>query len=235
MRSEMNSESLSVVIPTLNEQSTLKGCLDSVGEGDTLEVVVSDGGSRDATLEIARGREGIRIVEGPAGRGPQLNRGAAACSGAMLLFLHADCLLPTGWRALVEGALADEATSMACFRLHTKATTAAGPIRRAWLGVFDLRSKGFGLPYGDQGFSLRRTVFEAIGGFPDIPLMEDVEMALACRRLGRIRRLPAEISTTARRVEDQPVRTRVMLATFPWLHRLGFSPHRLARWYGSVR
>ena len=232
---EMNPGTLSVVVPTLNERKTLAGCLDSVGEGEGLEIVVSDGGSRDDTLEIARCRRGVRIVEGPSGRGPQLNRGAAEASGEILLFLHADCRLPADWRSMVETTLADEATTLACFRLHTEPTQASGPVSRAWLRLFDLRSKGLGLPYGDQGFALRREVFDAIGGFPDIPLMEDVEVARACRRRGNIRRLPAEIRTAARRVHGRPVRTLVMLATFPSLFRMGLSPHRLARWYGTIR
>ncbi len=226
---------MSVVIPTLNEQRTLVECLDSVGEGRGLEIVVSDGGSRDSTLEIARAREGVQIVEGSPGRGPQLNRGAAAGGGEMLLFLHADCRLPASWRSMVENALLDEATSLACFRLLTEPTHATGPFRRAWLRILDLRSMGLGLPYGDQGFALRRGVFDALGGFPDIPLMEDVGLARASRRRGRVKRLPGSIRTTARRVEGRPVWSWLMFATFPSLYRLGVSPHRLARWYGTVR
>jgi len=226
---------LSVVIPTLNERGTLGQCLDSVGEGGGLEIVVSDGGSQDGTLEVARSRAGVRIVEGPAGRGMQLNRGASATNGEVLLFLHSDCRLPAGWRPMIETALADQSISLACFRLHTMPTRAAGPLRRTWLRILDLRSIGLGLPYGDQGFALRRDVFEALGGFPDIPLMEDVALARASRRHGNIRRLPASITTTARRVEGRPVSTWVMFAIFPSLFRLGISPHRLARWYGVVR
>ena len=157
---------MSVVIPTLNEQRTLVECLDSVGEGRGLEIVVSDGGSRDSTLEIARAREGVQIVEGSPGRGPQLNRGAAATGGEMLLFLHADCRLPASWRSMVENALSDEATSLACFRLLTEPTHATGPFRRAWLRILDLRSMGLGLPYGDQGFALRRESSTRWEGFP---------------------------------------------------------------------
>ena len=136
---------------------------------------------------------------------------------------------------MVETALADPTISLACFRLHTEATATAGTVIRAWFRLLDLRSEGFGLPYGDQGFALLRRTFDEIGGYPDIPLMEDVELARRCRRRGRIRRLPGRLRTTARRVERRPIRARVMFATFPLLFRVGLSPDTLARWYGTVR
>jgi hypothetical protein len=108
-------------------------------------------------------------------------------------------------------------------------------LRRWWLRVFDLRSRGLGLPYGDQGFAVRRTVFDSVGRFPEIPLMEDVAFARSCRRLGQLQRLPLEIRTTARRVEKRPLKTTLMLATFPTLFRLGVAPQTLARWYGNSR
>jgi hypothetical protein len=106
---------------------------------------------------------------------------------------------------------------------------------RLFLRVFDLRSRGLGLPYGDQGLGVRRETFEAVGGFPEIPLMEDVAFARECRRRGRIHRLRLEITTTARRFERRPLRTGLMFFTFPTLYRLGVEPETLARWYGNVR
>jgi hypothetical protein len=91
------------------------------------------------------------------------------------------------------------------------------------------------LPYGDQGFAVRRETFDLVGGFPEIPLMEDLEFARRCRRVGAIRRLPLSMRTTGRRFERHPVRARVMTASFPLLYRCGVSPHTLARWYGAVR
>ena len=133
--------------------------------------------------------------------------------------------------------LDDEDTSLACFRLRTLASGTSEPsmLRRLWLRVFDLRSRGFGTPYGDQGFAVRREVFDSCRGFPEIPLMEDVAFARACRRLGRVQRLPLEIRTGARRVERRPFKTTLMLATFPTLFRLGVDPRILARWYGDSR
>ncbi len=223
-------------MPTLDEEGALAGCLASLGPDPDLEVVVSDGGSRDRTLEIAAADPRVRIVRGPRGRGLQLNRGARAAAGGTLLFLHADCRLPGGWRPLVERALRDLRTSLACFHLHTgPARGRPHRARRAWLRLLDLRSYGPLLPYGDQAFALRRETFRRLGGFPEIPLMEDLSLARAARRLGRIRRLPAAVRTSARRFQCHPFRTRLMTATFPGLFRLGVAPETLARWYREVR
>jgi hypothetical protein len=101
--------------------------------------------------------------------------------------------------------------------------------------LLDVRSRGGRVPYGDQGFAVRRDVFDAVGGFPSIAIMEDVVFAAACRRLGEIRRLPLEMRTTSRRVERYPVRSRLAFIVFPVLFRLGVSPDRLARWYREAR
>jgi rSAM/selenodomain-associated transferase 2 len=227
---------LAVIIPTLNEERTIGTCLDAVGKHDGVEVVVSDGGSTDRTRELAFAA-GARVVDGANGRGPQLNLGARSAAAGRLLFLHADCRLPDGWWPAMRTALDDEATALACFRLRTEPSGGRrrSLLYRRWLRVFDLRSFGLGLPYGDQGFALRREVFDRVGGFQEIPLMEDVALARSCRRLGRIRRLPLEVRTTARRAEGHPVRTGMALATFPTLFRLGVSPSTLIRWYGEVR
>jgi rSAM/selenodomain-associated transferase 2 len=227
---------LTVVIPTLNEQSSIGGCLESVGTFESVEVIVSDGGSSDRTRKHARSG-GARVVTGARGRGPQLNLGATSASSNRLLFLHADCRLPMGWMPALSRVLDDEDVSLACFRLRTLSSVESTPstLHRLWLRVFDLRSRGLGLPYGDQGFAVRREVFERAGRFPEIPLMEDVVFARSCRRLGRVKRLPQEIQTTARRVERTPFKTTLFLATFPTLFRLGVDPQTLARWYGNVR
>jgi rSAM/selenodomain-associated transferase 2 len=226
------------VIPTLDEEARIGACLASIGERTGIEVVVSDGGSADRTLcVVAELRPDAKIVSGAPGRGGQLNRGARAGSSDRLLFLHADCLLPEGWFEAVAAALDDGDVALAAFGLHTVPADgrAPGPWRRVWLSLFDLRSRGWGLPYGDQGFAMRREVFDDLGGFPDIPLMEDLEMARRCRRVGAIRHIPLAVTTTARRFEARPVRSRLILATFPTLFRLGVAPETLARWYGVVR
>lgn len=227
---------LTVVIPTLDEELSIGSCLESVAIHKDVEVIVSDGGSSDRTREHARSR-GARVVTGALGRGPQLNLGAASTSSEKILFLHADCRLPEGWMPALSRVLDDRRVSLACFRLRTLPSGRSEPstLHRLWLRVFDLRSRGFGLPYGDQGFAVRRPVFENAGRFPEIPLMEDVAFARSCRKLGRVQRLPDEIQTTARRVERAPFKTTLLLATLPTLFRVGVDPRTLARWYGNVR
>jgi rSAM/selenodomain-associated transferase 2 len=227
-----------VVIPTLNEESTIQACLDSVGSDPSVELIVSDGGSEDATVDVVGSRPGVLIVRGPPGRGGQLNRGARRGTGAVLLFLHADCRLPSGWQNALQQALRDPDTVLTCFRLRTEGVGPPGrqwSWRASWLRLLDLRSRLPALPYGDQGFGIRRQDFEALGGFPEIPLMEDLALARDCRRRGRITRLPLELRTTGRRFQQHPLRTRLMTASFPLLFRLGVSPARLADWYGQVR
>lgn len=227
---------MAVVIPALNEEATLGGCLESVGPLDGLDVVVVDGGSEDSTCELAR-RAGANVVTSPPGRGPQLNLGADSTVAGRLLFLHADCRLPSGWRPAVETALDDERVSLACFRLRTLSSATSEPswVRRWWLKVFDLRSHGLGLPYGDQAYAVRREIFDRVGRFPDIPLMEDVIFARSCLQFGKLMRLPLEVQTTARRAERRPFTTSLIFTFFPTLHRLGVAPETLARWYGNVR
>jgi rSAM/selenodomain-associated transferase 2 len=227
-----------VVVPTLDEERTIRACLTAVGDAAGVEVVVSDGGSRDATLAVVR-REfpRARVVTGAAGRGVQLNRGAAAVPADSYVFVHADCRLPAGWAAAVRATLGEPGVALGCFRLHTEPVEGegGGALARWWWRLLDLRSRGLGLPYGDQALFVRREVFEAVGGFPPIPLMEDVEFVRRCRRHGRLARLPLAVRTTARRFARRPLRARLCTATFPLLFRLGVSPHRLARWYGEVR
>ena len=229
---------LAVVIPTLNEERAIASCLHAVGTPPGAAIVVTDGGSADATLEIvARERPDARVVHGAPGRGGQLRRGAAAVTAHAYIFVHADCRLPQGWYEAVSGALADPTTTLGYFRLHTEAPAGGSrsPLARAWWRLADLRSSGFGLPYGDQAQHVRREVLEAVGGFPEIPLMDDLELARRCRRLGRLVRIPLEVRTTARRFAQHPIRARLCMATFPLLYRLGVSPARLLRWYPVVR
>ena len=227
---------LAVIVPTLDEEASIGPCLESVGICDGVETIVIDGGSIDRTPECARAA-GARVETGARGRGPQLNLGASSTTADRLLFLHADCLLPDGWVAALHDALDDHLVSLACFRLRTlsAAISAPSPMYRLFLRFFDLRSLGLGLPYGDQGFGVRRETFDTVGGFQEIPLMEDLAFAGDCRRLGRICRLPLEVRTTARRFEHRPLRTAAMFAVFPTLFRLGVGPEVLARWYGAVR
>jgi len=178
---------LSVVIPTLNAAEDLPGCLAALTEGVTAgllrELVISDGGSADATGDIAQAA-GACQVGGPAGRGGQLRRGAAAARGDWLLFLHADTVLSPGWPEAVAAHLRDAPDKAGWFRLAFDARGVAP----AWVaGWANLRARALALPYGDQGLLISRALYDTVGGFDDMPLMEDVAIV---RRLGRRRLAP---------------------------------------------
>lgn len=219
---------ISIVIPTLNAEAALPACLAALGEGLAAglirELVVTDGGSTDATLRIAEAA-GAVVVTGPASRGGQLRRGVEAAQGDWLLVLHADTMLADGWAEVVLNTLGQRGAWY--FQLRFDAT---GLVPRFVAGWANLRSRIFGLPYGDQGMLLDRQTYLEVGGFPDIPLMEDVALARALR--GRLRPLPADVVTSAVKYQKQG-----------WLRRgsrnlwtlaryvAGVSPERLAQAY----
>jgi len=224
---------LSVVIPTLDEAARIGSRLAELTQGSADEVVVADGGSRDATVEIAQ-RAGARIVLAARGRGPQMNAGARAATGDVLLFLHADAALPPDARDWIARALTDPAVVAGAFRLHTVADDG-----RNWLGPFlriaDIRSHVTRIPYGDQALFVRRAVFERVGGFPAEPLMEDVALSRRLRREGRLVTVPAYVRVSGRRFLKHPIAGTLAMWTFPTLHRLGVSTRTLARLYGNPR
>ncbi|MHA6263748.1 TIGR04283 family arsenosugar biosynthesis glycosyltransferase [Arenibacterium sp. CAU 1754] len=187
---------ITVIVPTLDAEKTLPGCLGSLMEGVTAglirELIVTDGGSSDKTRDIAD-EAGAIIVEGPASRGGQLRRGAARAQGKWLLIVHADTELEPGWSRVVSDYFEDN-TGPAYFRLAFRARG----LMPAWVaGWANLRSGVFGLPYGDQGLLLQRRDYEQAGGYPDQPLMEDVALVRALKPA--LTGLPARAVTAADR------------------------------------
>jgi uncharacterized protein len=227
---------LAIVVPTLNEEDAVRRFLPvAVAVAD--EVVVSDGGSRDATVEIARAL-GARVVTGPPSRGGQLNRGAAAAMAAIpagadiLLFLHADTTLPPGGAEAVREAAARGAPGGA-FLLRFSADH---PMQRLGSWLVSQRTRWLRVPLGDQAQWATRETFERLGGFPDWPLLEDVDFMRRLRRLPGFTVIEQPVTTGARRfVELGAVRT-VAINWLIWLLFLcGVSPHRLARLYRQIR
>ncbi len=190
---------VSVIVPTLDAGPELASCvgtlLEGVKSGLLRELVVSDGGSSDATREVAR-ELGAIWVEGPRGRGGQIARGIAASGGAWLLLLHADSQLDPGWSETACRFVSRGSAQAGYFRMRFRAEGIAPRIVASWA---HLRSRAFGLPYGDQGLLLPRRLLDEVGGIPDLPLMEDVALARALK--GRLVTLPAGISTSAERYE----------------------------------
>ena len=226
---------LSVIIPTLNEESRIGAQLGRLAAMPGVhEVIVADGGSDDRTPQIVRASRTARLVTAPAGRGPQMNAGAQVAIGDALLFLHADVVLPPDAAALVDGALADPSVVGGAFRIRTVADGRAGWPSR-WLWLADLRSKYSRLPYGDQALFVRREVFDAVGGFPPIPLFDDLDLRRRLRRVGRLHRLRAAVEVSGRRFLAHPVYYACAMNILPALYRLGVPPQALARVYGQVR
>lgn len=221
---------LSVVIPTLNAAETLPGCLEALFEGlfDGLiqEVIVSDGGSDDATCAIAT-ELGARMVSGSAGRGGQIARGCGAARAEWVLVLHADTRLQPGWAQAVAAHMTDAPGRAGFFWLRFDAAGIAPALVSRWA---NLRARVLGLPYGDQGLMLPRDLLVQVGGYPDLPLMEDVALARALR--GRLRPLGHIAVTSADRyVAEGWVRRGAKNLWCLTRYGLGTDPETLARAY----
>lgn len=219
---------VSVVIPTPGAAERIGPCLGALAEGLGLirEVILADGGSGEAVAGIAEAT-GARLVRSPPGRGTQLAAGARAAEGAWLMFLHADTVLAPGWAAAVEHHLATRPDRAGYFRL---AFDSRHPMARVTAGWANLRARAFALPYGDQGLLVPRALYDAAGGYPEIPLMEDVALV---RRIGRrLVPLDAVALTSAERYErDGWVRRGARNLSTLALWFAGVPPERLAERY----
>lgn len=224
------SARISVVIPALNEathiENTIRGCL----RAHNVEVLVADGGSVDDTVHQAAAA-GARIVHSPEGRARQMNAGADAATGGILLFLHADTKLPARFDQDVRKLLAENDV-LGAFRLRLDAR--GGGYRVIEWGVF-LRARLLGFPYGDQCLFLTRDFFHRLGGFPEQPILEDYELVRRAGRVGRIRFTTSCVTTSARRWEKRGLwRTSLLNAVIFLAYPLGVSADRIARWYGRA-
>ncbi|MFQ5508039.1 MAG: TIGR04283 family arsenosugar biosynthesis glycosyltransferase [Leptospirillia bacterium] len=218
---------ISVIIPTLQEERGLSAVLERMPDGFH-EVIVADGGSDDHTRAVARAH-GCRVVLSTPGRGVQMNAGAARARGDVLLFLHADTVLPPDAVGRIHGALADTGQVGGGFRL---AIDSDEPFLKLVSAATNLRARLTRVCYGDQAVFVRREVFERIGGFPELPLMEDVAFGRRLKSHGGVALVDTAVHTSARRWErGNPLwvtfRNRVLVLLF----MLGVSPQRLARWY----
>jgi len=222
---------VSVIIPTLNEANCLGEALRLLRHQGPREVIVVDGGSTDGTCEIARGAD--QLLWGARGRAAQMNLGAAHATGDVLLFLHADCSLEAGALAEAERCLRRARVVAGCYRM----TVTAPGLAYRLIGLAATARVGLtGLVYGDQGLFVRREVFERVGGFPPLRLMEDVFISMKLRRLGRVVVVPRRVYVSARRWEKQGVvRQTLRNWALTALAAGGADPDRLARYYPVVR
>jgi rSAM/selenodomain-associated transferase 2 len=226
---------ISVVIPALDEEAALPGTIRSCREAGECEVIVADGGSRDGTVEVAR-RLADRLVVSAPGRARQMNAGAGAARGDVLLFLHADTLLPACGLDAVLHALRDRTVAGGAFRVALLPSPGAGPYVRAMLALtgrmINLRSALTGSRTGDQAIFLRAETFRELGGYREIPLMEDVELSRAMRATGRTVLLPNRVGTSGRRWEEWgPLRTILRMWRLRLGYMLGMTPERCAGIY----
>jgi uncharacterized protein len=227
-REERDLDKVSVIIPARNEQRQIRAAIASAQCGHPHEIIVVDGGSIDPTRETAQAA-GAKVLLTAAGRARQLNAGAARAEGNVLLFLHADTQLPPDWPAHVRHTLSRSGVAAGAFRFAI-----AEPFRGRWLveGMTNLRSRWLQTPYGDQGLFLRRALFEEMGGFAQLPIMEDYEFNRRLRLRGRVLTAMGTARTSGRRWRALGlVRTTMINQLIIAGYRLGLSPQRLARLY----
>ena len=233
---------ISVIIPTLNEERTITATLARTASLGFDELIVVDGGSTDKTpalLESYRlstqssALSPVLWVTAPPGRARQMNEGAKASRGEILLFLHADTQLPGDANIVIHTALADRRIVGGRFDVRFDRPSVWGTIISK---TMNWRSRLSGLATGDQALFVRRPLFEQMGGFADIPLMEDIEFSRRLKRKGATAALTATVITSFRRWEEQgPLQTILLMWTLRFLYWIGISPSHLVQWYKVIR
>jgi rSAM/selenodomain-associated transferase 2 len=226
---------ISVIIPALNEERALPETIRSCRQAGICEVVVADGGSTDRTADIAE-KLADAAISAPRGRASQMNAGAAVARGDILLFLHADTLLPPGGLDRILAAMRERAVVGGAFRIRLAASAGAGAWSRTALRVIGwaigLRSRVTRSYTGDQAMFLRAERFHAAGGYPEIPLMEDVELSRRISRGGKTVLLPLCVRSSGRRWEAWgPARTVLLMWRLRIGYRCGMSPGECAERY----
>lgn len=224
--------SIAVIIPTLNEADRLSETIVCARAPAVEHIVVVDGGSSDETVERARALH-VDVVTGTRGRAAQMNAGARHARADVLLFLHADTLLPPAFDGAILSALADARVVGGRFDVSLQPSS---PL--LWLTgeLINVRSRLSRIATGDQAIFVRRATFERLGGFPEIPLMEDLAFTKTLKREGATACLRQRVVTSSRRWRtDGVVRTILLMWSLRFLYFCGVSPQRLHRWYVDTR
>ncbi|MEH2319473.1 TIGR04283 family arsenosugar biosynthesis glycosyltransferase [Nostoc sp.] len=235
MNQNIGSPRISIIIPTLNEAGNIKEAIPTVRYANAttqpskdIEVIIVDAGSEDGTVKTAQSL-GIKVISSSPGRAIQMNAGAVAASGDILLFLHADTRLPTGFDDMIRTALQQPGIVAGAFNLRIDASLLS--LRWVEWGV-NMRSHFCQMPYGDQAIFLTKEVFQQIGGFLELPIMEDFELMRSLKRIGRIVIIPTPVVTSARRWLQKGVfKTTLLNQIVIIAYLVGISPKRICRWY----
>lgn len=225
---------VSVIVPVLDEERTITALLDHVASlPGCWETIIADGGSHDRTIELAAAHpQRPTVLDAPRGRAAQMNTGATAATGDVLLFLHADSRLPAGAYASLRDALRDPRVLGGNFRLRFD----GGDRFSALLGGWYALQRRLGVYYGDSTLWLTRSAFETLDGFRTLPIMEDYDLVRRLEGAGRTACLPGPALTSARRWRALGLaRTVISWMVIRWLFLAGISPARLARLYPNVR
>lgn len=225
---------MTIIIPALNEGDTISSTLAAIAAGcQKCQVIVADGGSADRTPGQAMAM-GASLVTAPRGRASQMNRGAQEAKGDVLMFLHADCLPPEGFQGMALRTLKKPGTVAGAFDIRIRQE---GITYRLIERMANLRSRLTRVPYGDQGLFMLKSTFARLGGFEDIPIMEDIEIARRLKSMGRVEFIASTVSVNPRRwLKGGIVRTTLLNLALALAYTVfGVSPRRLARYYRDVR
>ena len=227
-----NPNRISVIIPTINEVYNIKESLTSIGIESDREIIVADGGSSDDTVLIAKSL-GARVVNSSPPRARQMNHGAAEATGDVLLFLHADTRLPKNFDELILQSLENLDVVAGAFKLRIDSDI---PALRLIEHLANWRSRCLKTPYGDQAIFILSRVFRQVGGFPDIPIMEDFELVRRLRKQGNIIILPVPVFTSPRRWQNIGIlKTTLINQLVIAAYFMGIDPEMIARWYRSSK
>ena len=226
----------SIILPVLNERDLITPLMDhleSLEGSENCEIIVVDGSPDGGTIK-AIARQGVQCIKSPRGRASQMNAGAAMAAGEILIFLHADTRLPRQALELINQAMTRQALIGGAFDLQIDTKRR---VLKIIARIASLRSRLTGIPYGDQAIFMRRDDFKRMGGYPEIPLMEDVALMRKIKRAkGRICFVPEPVFTSARRWEQEGILFTTMRN---WLllsaYTLGVAPERLAKYYKAAR